>query len=39
MAEFEQYTCVECGDEFRAHQRANVADGELCSPACESERL
>lgn len=35
MADYESYTCPNCGDTFHAHPSANAADG-YCSPQCES---
>jgi hypothetical protein len=39
MSDFETYTCVECGEEFRANPGANAAERRLCSPRCETARL
>jgi len=35
MSDFERYTCVNCGTEFKAHPSGNAAANAYCSPACE----
>jgi hypothetical protein len=37
MPEFEDVTCKNCGNEFRAHASANAARNGYCSPRCETE--
>jgi DNA-directed RNA polymerase subunit RPC12/RpoP len=37
MPEFETYTCVNCGTEFRTHPSANPVATEACSPSCRAD--